>query len=154
MKKTLLIVDDDASVRRSIQKVLCAESYEVLAAADGQEALARLDRTPVDLVLLDINLPTRNGWEVFESITTKNPLLPVIIITGTGHQLPMASAAGVSALLEKPLDAPALLQAIQTALAEPTEQRLRRLLGQGEPPVHQPSAPPPLAPTAAPPHRS
>ncbi|HXI53740.1 MAG TPA: response regulator, partial [Candidatus Saccharimonadales bacterium] len=70
MKKTVLIVDDDASVRRSIQKVLCAESYQVLAAADGQEALARLDCTPVDLVLLDINLPTRNGWEVFESITT------------------------------------------------------------------------------------
>jgi CheY-like chemotaxis protein len=154
MKKTVLIVDDDASVRRSIQKVLCAESYEVLAAADGQEALARLDGTPVDLVLLDINLPTRNGWEVFESITTKNPLLPVIIITGAGHQLRMASAAGVSALLEKPLDAPALLQAIQTALAEPSEERLRRLLGQGERPVHPPAAQAQLAPTGAPPHLS
>jgi DNA-binding NtrC family response regulator len=130
MKGTVLIVDDDASVRKSIQKVLRAEDYEVLLAADGEEALERFDPHEIDIVLLDVNLPRRNGWDTFERMTARKPLLPVIVITAIGNQCPVAVAAGVSALLEKPLDAPLLLRTIEVSLAEPEQQRLRRLLGE------------------------
>ena len=130
MKGTVLIVDDDASVRNSIQKVLRAENYEVLLAADGEEALERFGPQQFDIVLLDVNMPRRNGWDTLERMTARNPLLPVIIITAIGNQSPVAAAAGASALLEKPLDVPVLLRTLEASLGETEQQRLHRLLGQ------------------------
>jgi DNA-binding response OmpR family regulator len=88
-----------------------------------------------------LNLPKRNGWDTFESLTRQNPRLPVIIITARPNQLFPALAAGVGALMEKPLDFPKLLQTIRNLLAEPAEARLARLVGKpGE--FHYMPAPP------------
>ena len=129
MKKTILIVDDDAPIRESLRKVLQAEGYEVVLAADGLEALNRFDPERVDLLLLDLNMPGKSGWDVFERFTFINPLLPIIIITGRDNQCELAVAAGVGALMEKPLDVPFLLRTMTDLLAEPAEARLRRLAG-------------------------
>lgn len=129
MKKTVLVVDDDAAVRKSLSKVLKQVGYEVQLAADGQEALERFDPNHTDLLLLDLGLPIRNGWDAFESITRQNPYLPVIIITGQTDKFEVAAAAGVGALMEKPLDVPQLLQTMRDLLVEPKEERLRRLCG-------------------------
>lgn len=139
MKARLLVIDDDASIRKSIKKVLQREGYEVLLAADGLEALDRYDFKETDLVLLDLNLPTRRGWDVFEEITAENPCLPIVVITGDPAQYRIAKIAGVSAFIEKPVDAPVLLQTIRDVLAEPNEQRLRRLVGRGGRPRRVPS---------------
>ncbi len=129
MKKRVLIVDDDAAVRQSVTRVLEAAEYEVAAAADGQEAILRFVPGQIDLVLLDLNLPHQSGWDVFERLTTRYPLVPIIIITGLPDQYPTALAAGASALMEKPLEVPVLLKTMDELMAEPKEARLRRMCG-------------------------
>ena len=129
MKKRILIVDDDASVRKALGKVLEDEGYNIILAADGREALEQFESQPVDLLLLDIGLPIRNGWDTFERITSQAPVLPIIIITGKANQHDMAVAAGVGALIEKPLDVSQVLKTIQELLVESPEARLRRLCG-------------------------
>jgi two-component system response regulator MprA len=141
MKNKLLLVDDDPAVRESLTNVLIGEGYEVVPVANGIEATEMAASQPVDLVLLDLNLPKRNGWDTFESLTRQNPRLPVIIITARPNQLFAALAAGVGALMEKPLDFPKLLQTIRNLLAEPDDARLARLVGKpGE--FHYMPAPP------------
>ena len=127
--KCVLIVDDDAAVRQSISKVLKGAGYAVAAASDGEEAVVQFVPGQIDLVLLDLNLPLRSGWDVFERVTTRYPFVPVIIITGMSNQYGPALAAGASALIEKPIDAPALLKTMEQVLAEPMEARLRRMCG-------------------------
>ena len=129
MNATVLIVDDDAAIRESLRKLLQAEGYEVVLATNGQEGLDLFGPTQIDLVLLDLNLPAKSGWDLFERFTSLNPLLPVIVITGRNNQYRLAAAAGVGALMEKPLDVPLLLRTISEMLAEPAEARLKRLVG-------------------------
>jgi DNA-binding response OmpR family regulator len=142
MKKRILIVDDDASVRKALGKVLEDEGYNIMLAADGREALEQFESEPVDLLLLDIGLPIRNGWDTFERITSQAPAFPIIIITGKANQHDMAVAAGVGALIEKPLDVSQLLKTIQELLAESPEARLRRLCGYSRDIRYIPSARP------------
>lgn len=129
MSKRILIVDDDSQIRASLRKALQAESYEVLVAADGEEGIEKFSAGPVDLLLLDLNLPVKGGWDIFERLTSMNPLVPTIIITGRRNQEELAALAGVGALFEKPLDVPGLLRTIQSLLAEPPENHLKRLAG-------------------------
>ncbi len=128
-KTHVLIVDDDQAIRSSLRRVLEGADYEVLVAANAQEAERRFEPGRVDLVLLDLNLPLQSGWDVFEHLTTQQPSVPVIIITGMPHQYRTAVAAGACALLEKPIEASVLLKVMDELLAEPEEARLRRLCG-------------------------
>ncbi len=129
MNPRVLLVDDDASVRESIGKVLAESGYAVTTVAKGAEADVPFVNEKIDLVLLDLNLGDGNGWDVFERLTTRYPLVPVIIITGMANQFGTALRAGVGALMEKPVDAPALLQTMRDLLSEPEEARLRRMCG-------------------------
>jgi DNA-binding response OmpR family regulator len=125
----ILLVDDDAGVRGSLGDVLVSEGYVVIPANDGQQALELASSTAVDLVLLDLNMPRKNGWETFERLSSEHPLVPVIIVTARPNQLFTALGAGVGALLEKPMDIKMLMHTIARLLAEPAEQRLARLAG-------------------------
>ena len=116
-------------VREMLGRILTEEGYAVLPAADGQAALDLSAATAVDLVLLDLNLPVKNGWDTFERLSTDNPLLPIVIITARPNQLFPALASGVGALMEKPLDLPKLLEIIRSLLDEPAEKRLARIAG-------------------------
>jgi DNA-binding response OmpR family regulator len=129
MKPKIMLVDDDAGIREMLSRILTEEGYLVLPAANGQEALELAAAAPMDLVLLDLNLPVKNGWDTFERLTNENPLLPVIIITARSNQLMTALAAGAGALMEKPLDFPKLLHTIRALLDEPAETRLARIAG-------------------------
>ena len=128
-KKTILLVDDDPSVREMVGRVLAGEGYLVLSAANGPEALRIVATTDTDLVLLDLNMPGQSGWDTFEKLTSENPFLAVIIITARSQQLFTAAGAGVGALLEKPLNFPKLLKTVREVLAESPETRLARLTG-------------------------
>jgi len=128
-KQTLLVVDDDPSVREVLARVLVEEGYLVLTAANGPEALEIAAAHPIDLVLLDLSMPMQNGWDTFEQLTARDPLLAVIIVTARPNQLFTALGAGVSALLEKPLDYPKLVTTVRSVLAEPAETRLARMTG-------------------------
>ena len=129
MKKRILIVDDDGQILKSLQKVLEGSGYNVVLAANGQEGLNKMETETIDLVLLDLNMPFKNGWDTFERMTCFNPFIPIIIITGRENQFDLASAAGVSSLMEKPLDVPLLLHNISILLAEKPEVHLKRLVG-------------------------
>lgn len=140
MKKKVLVVDDDDSVRDSLKKVLQDAGYEVVLAADGLEAALRFDPNQVDLLLLDLNLPKQSGWDVFGELTTRYPFVPVIIITGMPNQYCTALAAGVGALFEKPIEVPALLKTMEDLLAEPNQVRLSRLCGHLDDTRYEPPA--------------
>ena len=129
MKQGVLIVDDDASVRESIRRVLKGAGYEVKTAADAEEATVKFVPEEIDLVLLDLNLRSHSGWDVFERLTTQHPALPIIFITGMPNHYQTAVAAGVGALIEKPIEVTSLLKTMDELLAEPKEARLRRMCG-------------------------
>ena len=80
-------------------------------------------------MLLDLNMPVKNGWDTFEQLTPEHPLIPIIIITARPNQLFTALGAGAGALLEKPMDIPTLLRTMKKLLVESAEQRLARLAG-------------------------
>lgn len=137
-RQRILLVDDDAGVRGSLHDVLVEEDYVVIPANDGQQALELIATNSIDLVLLDLNMPRKNGWDTFERISANHPLVPVILITARPHQLFTAVSAGVGALMEKPLDISVLLQTITRLLAEPVETRLARLAGRDAPFLYAP----------------
>ena len=126
MSKKILLVDDECSILEALSKVLGAEYYEVVLAENGKDAVEKLAAGPIDLVLLDLGLPVKDGWATLEWLARINPLLPVIIITGRSEQRTLAEKAGADALMEKPLDVPLLLRTIRELLDEPLESRLRR----------------------------
>ncbi len=124
--KRILVVDDDPSVRQMLARVLVGEGYNVQVAANGLEALEMVAASHLDLVLLDLNMPVKNGWDTCERLTSQNPLLSVIVITTMPNQLFTALGSGVGALLEKPLDFPKLIQTVSNLIAEPAAPALKR----------------------------
>jgi two-component system, response regulator FlrC len=126
----VLLVDDDHAVRQSLGRALRSEGYAVIEAVNGQDALAKLAESTVDLVLLDLNMPVVNGWDTLDQIKEINPFLPVIVITARPNQHHAAARAGVAAVLEKPLALPVLLDLMGRTVAETVEARRRRLANQ------------------------
>jgi DNA-binding response OmpR family regulator len=123
MTKKILVVDDESSIREALSKVLRAEDYDVISTDNGQEATEKLGSEQIDLLLLDIGMPVKNGWDTLKWLAEVNPLLPVIIITGRHAQRELAEKMGADALMEKPLDVPRLLQTIRELLDEPMKIR-------------------------------
>jgi CheY-like chemotaxis protein len=128
-RQKILLVDDDPAIRQILVRLLAEEGYLVLTAANGAEALALVASAKFNLVLLDLNMPVKNGWDTFEQLTARNPLLPIILITARPNQFFPALASGVGALMEKPLDFTKLFHTIRSLLEEPEEVRLARLTG-------------------------
>jgi CheY-like chemotaxis protein len=128
-RKKILLADDEGSVRIMVSRVLVSEGYDVVAVANGAEALQTIRTSSLDAALLDLNMPTLNGWETFQRIQEEYPLLPVVIITAKPDQFFTSLGAGVGALLEKPLDFEELIETIARLLAEPDDCRVARMEG-------------------------
>jgi DNA-binding NtrC family response regulator len=127
MKKRILIVDDDSSIRNGLKKLLKRANYDTSVAADGLEAVERFFAEHFDLLILDLDMPRKDGWAASENITRLNPYVPIVIITGLPNQGPIASAAGAGAIFEKPFDPGDLLGTINDLLEEPRSNHwLRR----------------------------
>jgi CheY-like chemotaxis protein len=129
MKAKMLLADDDVEVLAALSAALASEDYDVVVAKNGREAIERFRESRFDIALLDLNMPVKAGWEAYERLKTISPLLQVIVITARPDQYPLAAAAGVAVLMEKPLDLPRLLRTIDYLLCEPVEHRLGRLAG-------------------------
>ena len=127
MIKRILLVDDERSIRESLSKILGAENYEVVLAENGHEAIEKHGAQRLDLLILDLNMPVKNGWDTLDWLVKIDPALPVVIITGRSNQRALAERAGADALMEKPLDVPLLLQTIRELMDEPVESAQAKL---------------------------
>src|SRR6266849_2694829 len=132
----ILIVDDEAEIRESLQTLLELEGYDVETAANGEEGLSKLGEQPFDLVLLDLALPGRNGIELLPEIRALDAQLPAIIITayGTVEDAVRAMQGGAGNFLQKPWDNEKLLADVRAAVsrrrAEEENIQLKRALKQ------------------------
>ena len=129
MKRTILLLDDDASVRDSLKKLLETEGYSVLAARDSAEALAWFRAEEIDLVVMDVNLGDEDGWETFARMAGTNNPVPTVVVTAKFGQRDRAITAGVEALIEKPMDVALFLQIVEQFLARNQNGGLKRLCG-------------------------
>ena len=118
---TALIVEDEGDLRLMTRMILESRpGYDVLEAESGAEALALLDRSDVDLILLDIRLPDMEGWDILERLTEQGrfPQLPVVMVSA--HSTPStaerALREGVRAYVTKPFTSEELFDAIARAL--------------------------------------
>jgi DNA-binding NtrC family response regulator len=131
---SVLIIDDEAAIRESLQTLLEFEGYSVDTANDGMEGLARIGERPFDLILLDFALPERNGIEILHEIRERDSELPVIMITayGTVENAVNAMQAGATNFIQKPWDNEKLLADVRTAVgrrrAEEEVVQLKRAL--------------------------
>ncbi|MDZ7723187.1 MAG: response regulator [candidate division KSB1 bacterium] len=104
----VLIVEDDASIRRMIRKMLDREGYHVLEAVNGYYALKMLQKhSGIGLVITDIVMPEKEGLETIQEIKEMNPLTRIIAISGGGkidaeNYLVLARHLGADATLSKP----------------------------------------------------
>jgi len=118
--KRVLIADDEDIIRDTVRDVLAGYGCEVTAVADGQEAFDLVSREAFDLVLSDIKMPSKNGYEVFAAAKEVDSATPVILMTGFGydpnHSIVRARREGLSAVLFKPFKVDQLLGEIRTAL--------------------------------------
>ncbi len=101
----ILLVDDEARFRSASKKLLQRRGYEVITAGDGEEAISMALQEP-DVVILDINMPGKDGLQVLADLKERHPKLPVIMLTGHGSQdkAKEAVAAGAQDFLTKPCD--------------------------------------------------
>ncbi|RMD84388.1 MAG: UDP-3-O-[3-hydroxymyristoyl] N-acetylglucosamine deacetylase [Candidatus Dadabacteria bacterium] len=120
--RTVLIVDDEANVRDSVQGVLRDEGFEVATACDGRSALELLERSPHPaLVLLDVWMPDMDGIEVLERIKSRWPRVPVVVISGHANveMAVKATRLGACDFIEKPFSIEGLLSSVRRALGLP-----------------------------------
>ncbi|MBK7579907.1 MAG: response regulator transcription factor [Myxococcales bacterium] len=86
IQESVLVVEDDASLRLGLEKTLRSEGYRVRVASTGSDGLESALAEPPDLVLLDLMLPNMNGFEVLQELRARNVELPVIILTAKGSE--------------------------------------------------------------------
>ncbi|RLD96166.1 MAG: sigma-54-dependent Fis family transcriptional regulator [Aquificota bacterium] len=120
MGNLVLIVDDEKSIRESLRGILEDEGYRVAEAASGKEALEIFSKDAVDLVLLDIWLPEMDGVDVLKEMKEKNPLVPIIMISGHGtiETAVKTIKLGAYDFVEKPLNLDELIIKTERALRE------------------------------------
>lgn len=114
MKKTILLADDDLSVRASLSNLIESEDYTVLQAADGYSAITCVANTNPDLVLLDVNMPYMEKWQAYKWLKQQRPDIPVIIISARPPSEAVALRADRDTYMEKPLEPKHLLDTIRS----------------------------------------
>ena len=136
MAGSVLIIDDEAEIRESLQTLLEMEGYDVETAATGLQGLNRIGQRSFDLILLDLALPDRNGMDILADAHTQDPGLSVIMITayGTVENAVKAMQSGAANFIQKPWDNEKLLADVRAAVArhraEEENIQLKRALKQ------------------------
>ena len=133
---SVLIIDDEAAIRESLETLLEIEGYAVQSASSGEEGLARLAERQFDLVLLDLALPDGNGLDILRDLRAQDSQISVIMITayGTVENAVKAMQSGAVNFVQKPWDNEKLLADVRAAVArhraEEENVQLKRALKQ------------------------
>ena len=140
--KRVLVADDDAEIRTTVCAILTHRGCDVTVCGDGGQTIEVLraagpDHPPFDLIISDIKMPDRSGYEVFRAVKETSPDTPVILMTGFGydphHSIVRASQEGLQSFLFKPFKATQLVDEVKRALSPPESERTDL--------VHTPDAP-------------
>ncbi len=117
-RRTVVVVEDEEAIRRGIVDALRAGGYEPFEAADGETGLLEARRSGVDLVLLDLLLPKKDGFDVLSELRVTHPSLPVIILTARGSEDDRVRGlrGGADDYVVKPFSARELLARVDAVL--------------------------------------
>ncbi len=113
---TVLVIDDDDRVRTLLRDILLFVGHKVIEASDGESGIRYLEKDgSVDMVLTDLGMPLKNGWEVAKWIKVKTSHIPVVLITGWGTNLDEEKIrnSGVDLVIGKPFEVNEILEAVQ-----------------------------------------
>jgi len=118
--RTLLIIDDDETIRAALRRMFEAEGYKVITAADGTQLSDVLDDSPIDLIILDIGLPWLNGYELAKLLKEHEDLkkIPLIFLSGKTSELDVKRGFEVGAddYIKKPFEVEKMKKAVETLL--------------------------------------
>jgi len=136
MAASILVVDDEASIRRTLREILEYEDYAVDEAEHGEQALTALRSSSYDLVILDVKMPEPDGMDVLEVMAAEMPEVPALMISGHGtiETAVEATKLGAFDFIEKPPDLNRLLVTVRNALdrgeLETENRRMRQTLSE------------------------
>lgn len=122
-RKKILLVDDEAAIRKMIRVILGKDLYEIVEAANGLDAQVLLEKQKFDLIITDVIMPDCDGLELIMAVRRKLPDIKVIVISGggrvrAGYYLDLAVKLGAAHVLEKPFDTATLRRSVQGLLGE------------------------------------
>jgi len=122
-KLQVLVIDDDAVVGRSFDRVLTEKGYQVSTALNGEQAMQTMEGKNFDVVFTDIKMPGMDGLEVTERIKARCPWTPVVVITGYGTQANevRASVLGANGFVRKPLT-PEMIESVTLKALQDRDQ--------------------------------
>jgi DNA-binding response OmpR family regulator len=126
----ILIIDDEASLRQTMARILLRVGFQVTTVSSGQESFAVLNEQAFDLVYLDIRLPDMNGLEILKTIRTQFPELPIILFTAQPdlHSAVEALRSGATDYLMKPLKPETVIERTRQVIEEQYKKKRRRAI--------------------------
>jgi DNA-binding response OmpR family regulator len=135
----ILIVDDEPALVQGLEDNLRFEGYETLAATSGEEGLARALAEAPDLVLLDVMMPTRSGWEVCRELRQRGVDVPIIMLTARGEETDRVRGLelGADDYITKPFSLRELLARVRAVLRRPGPRQKFEELAFGDVRVHR-----------------
>ena len=115
----VLLIEDDALVRKLLEKRLITAGWQVTALRDGRELLARLNQAPIDLIVIDLGLPQVDGLTLVEEIRAHGITTPVLVLTAYDlpHLHATVQSTGANDLVQKPYDQEELIERMQRLIA-------------------------------------
>ena len=120
---SILVVDDEDSVRELVKEMLSRDGYTIYEASNGQEAVDSFNEHPVDLILTDLVMPEKSGIDLIMQLKNENSQVKVVAISGGGgitgrfDYLPIAKLLGARAIIRKPFTMAEIRKAVSEALA-------------------------------------
>ena len=115
----ILVVDDDPDLREFLRLMLTSMGFEVLSAANGQEALDVLERHNPELILLDMKMPVMNGWEFCRAVDGRDVCPPIVVLTAAPDPAGRAAEAHADGWLGKPFEYEDLEATVRRFAARP-----------------------------------
>ena len=134
----VMVVDDNAKIRRLVKAVLSRAGYDVVEAADGEEALDLLDHTPPDLIVMDVVMPKMDGRRLAEEVRRRDATLPLIVVTGleSADNAVEMMRNGVYDFIAKPFTASTPVSFLTSSCTCSTVPAFSRCHGSSRSPAH------------------
>jgi len=124
-RRSILVVEDDAAIRRGVVDALDFDGYDVIEAADGHAGMERAIRANVDLILLDVVMPGPSGFDILREVRKSRPTLPVIMLTARGEEADRVDGLklGADDYVVKPFSVRELLARVEAVLRRSAAER-------------------------------